>query len=72
MKKRYELAGMGCGGCVNSVKRIFLQFPDITEADVQLNPQRTVLTMSRPIDIEELQAQLKKAGHYTIKGAISN
>jgi len=57
------LAGMGWSGCVNIVKRTFLQLPDITEADVQLNPQRAVLTMSRSIDIEELQAQLKKTGH---------
>ncbi len=72
MKKRYELAGMGCGGCVNNVKKTFLQLPDITEADVQLNPQSAVLTMGKPIDIEELQAQLKKAGHYIIKEAILN
>ena len=72
MKKRYELAGMGCGGCVNNVKGTFLQLPDITEADVQLNPQSAVLTMSRLIGIKELQAQLKKAGPYTIKEAVSN
>lgn len=43
-----------------------------TEADVQLNPQSTVLTMSTPVDVEELQAQLTKAGHYTIKEALLN
>ncbi len=67
MKKNYEIKGMSCGGCVSNVKRALLQLPDVTEADVQLNPQSAVLTMSKPVDVEELQAQLKKAGHYTIK-----
>ena len=67
MKKNYEIKGMSCGGCVSNVKRALLQIPDITEADVQLNPQGAVLTMSKPVDAEELQAQLKKAGHYSIK-----
>ena len=72
MKKNYEIKGMSCGGCVSNVKRALLELPDVTEADVQLNPQSAVLTMSKPVDVEELQAQLKKAGHYTIKEALLN
>ncbi len=72
MKKNYEITGMSCGGCVSNVKRALLQLPDVTEADVQLNPQSAVLTMSKPVDVEELQGQLKKAGHYTIKEALLN
>lgn len=65
MKKQYELSGMSCGGCVSSVKRLLLQVPNITEAEVQLNPPRAELTMSKPIDVNVLQAHLNK-GHYTI------
>ncbi len=72
MKKNYEIKGMSCGGCVSNVKRALLQLPDVTEADVQLNPQSAILTTSKPVDVEELQAQLKKAGHYTIKEALLN
>jgi copper chaperone len=71
MKKNYQLNGMSCGGCVNSVKHVLLQLPDITDADVQLNPQRAVLTMSKSIDVSELQSQLNKAGHYTIKEEVA-
>jgi copper chaperone CopZ len=67
MKKNYEIKGMSCGGCVSNVKRALLQLPDVTEADVKLNPQSAALTMSKPVDVKELQAQLSKAGHYTIK-----
>lgn len=72
MKKNYELAGLSCGGCVNSVKRALLLMPDIEDVDVQLNPQRAQITLHQYISVEELQAQLKKAGHYTIKEVDSN
>ena len=71
MKKNYKLQGMSCGGCVNNVKRALLQLPEVKEAEVQLHPQRAVLTMSKAVDVEELQAQLNKAGHYTIKEVVS-
>lgn len=71
MKKNYELQGMSCGGCVNTVQRMLMQLPDITEVEVQLHPQSAVITMNRAIDIDELQAQLNKAGHYKIKEVVS-
>jgi copper chaperone len=63
---------MSCGGCVSNVKRALLQVPYITEAEVQLNPQIIVITMNKSIAIDELQTQLKKAGHYTIKEVLNN
>ena len=67
MKKNYELQGMSCGGCVSSVKNALLKLPDVEDAEVHLHPQTAVLTMSKPIDVDELQTQLSKAGQYTIK-----
>lgn len=72
MKKNYEITGMSCGGCVNSVKRALLEIPEVIGAEVQLNPQTAVLTMDKSINVEELQFQLKKAGHYTIREAVLN
>lgn len=66
MKKTYELTGMSCGGCVNAVKQVLIKLPDVEEAEVQLNPQRAIIAMNKPVDLAELQTQLSKAGHYTI------
>lgn len=66
MKKNYELQGMSCGGCVSSVKNALLKLPAVEDAEVHLHPQNAVLTMSKPIDVKELQTQLSKVGHYTI------
>jgi len=70
MKKDYALDGMSCGGCVNNVKRALLMVPDVTEAEVQLYPPSAVITMKKIIDVNELQAALSKAGHYTIRESI--
>ena len=67
MKKEYEIQGMSCGGCVSNVKRALLQVADVTEAEVQLKPQSAVIPMNKSIADDELQTQLKKAGHYTIQ-----
>ncbi len=58
---------MSCGGCVNSVQKVLLQNPDVTQADVQLRPPGAVLTMSKDVDVDELQAQLNNVGNYIIK-----
>ena len=58
---------MRCGGCVNSVKNASLKLPEILEAEVGLNPQCSILTMNKTVDVAELQAQLSNAGHYSIK-----
>jgi copper chaperone CopZ len=70
MKQNYEIQGMSCGGCVSSVKKVLLQLPGVEDAEVHLHPQTAVLTMSNPIDVSELQTQLSKAGHYTIKEVV--
>ena len=72
MKKEYQLSGMSCGGCVSNVKRALLQLPGVTEAGVYLHPQRAILTMSKFMDVDKLQAQLSKAGRYTIKEIVLN
>ena len=72
MIKEYELQGMSCGGCVRNVKRALLQVPDVTEAEVHLKPQGAVITMNKLIAVDQLQTQLKKAGHYTIKEVLNN
>lgn len=72
VKKNYQIQGMSCGGCVNSVKNALLQVPNVTEAEVHLNPQGAIITMSKDINVEDLQSQLSHSGHYTIKEVLNN
>ncbi|MEB2787190.1 heavy-metal-associated domain-containing protein [Algoriphagus persicinus] len=54
MKKEYKLSGMSCGGCVSNVKQVLLEVPDVTEAEVHLNPQGAIVTMNKSITVDEL------------------
>ena len=70
MKKTYELTGMNCGGCVNTVKQVLHQVPGVNRVEVQLNPQKASLELSKAVDVAELQSQLSKRGNYTIKETV--
>ena len=67
MKKNYEITGMNCGGCVNSVKQALMKISNVEDVEVQLNPPGVVITMSKDIVVSQLQKQLSNAGHYSIK-----
>ena len=67
MKHTYQVQGMSCGGCVTSVRQSLLKAEGITEAEVQLNPAQAVVTSSKDIHVDELQAQLAMAGPYIIR-----
>lgn len=66
MKKEYQIDGMSCEGCVNSVKQALLKVPGVSEAEVKLHPPVAVLTTDQFLDITELQAGLNEAGYYKI------
>ena len=73
MIRKYKLSGMSCGGCVNNVRSALLEVPNITDAEVQLNPnQEAIISMNEPVGIDQLQAKLLKVGHYTIKEITQN
>jgi len=67
-KKRYELGGLTCGGCVNTVNKALLEISDVT---VHLNPPTADLMMNKPVTLEVLQAQLKKVGQFTISELVT-
>jgi len=71
MKIKYQIQGMSCSGCVNHVKHALLEIPGVEDADVQLNPQSVLLTMREPVTMDVLQAQLGKAGNYSIREIIA-
>ena len=63
---------MSCGGCVSNVKQALLQVPEVADAEVNLNPPEVIITMTKDINVEDLQTQLSKLGHYTIKETLNS
>lgn len=69
MIRNYVMEGLDSTGCVNHVKRLLLQLPFVKAAMVKLNPPMAILNLTQPVDVDKLQAQLNKAGYYTIREA---
>jgi len=67
MKNDYQIEGMSCGGCVNSVKHALQQINGVEDVVVHLKPPTATITMHHPVDTEVLQARLSKAGNYSIR-----
>lgn len=67
MTHSYTVAGITCEGCVAKVKHKLLAHPDITSADVQLEGQKAVVTMSRHLTLDELQDAIGRGTKYIIK-----
>jgi copper chaperone CopZ len=68
MIQLYQIEGMSCGHCVQRVQKALSSHPDVTEVQVSQNPPLARLQTNHPIQIEELQSLLNKAGAYTLTG----
>lgn len=66
LSKTYKIEGMTCDGCTANVEKQLQTVSEINETHVQLDFPQATLYFNRPIDIESLEALVKKAGDYSI------
>ena len=67
MKHTYELSGMTCNHCVQTVKTTLENIHGIQSAEVTLDPPQAVVEMYHHISTEEMNAALSEAGNYSLK-----
>ena len=67
MKRKFQINGISCGGCISRVKKTLEEHPKIEKAEIFLAPKgATFITMTENLSITELQKQLSKLNGYTI------
>jgi copper chaperone CopZ len=67
MKQKFQINGIGCGGCVARVKKTLEAHPSIDKVEIALIPEGdTVIKMNEALSVEELQSQLDELNGYTI------
>ncbi len=67
MEQKFQINGIGCGGCVARVKKTLEDHANIERAEISLKPKgSTLITMSKALSVEELQQQLNALNGYTI------
>ncbi len=55
MKHTYQITGMTCGSCEGKVKSALQKVNNVTDAEVNRDEKSATITMSKHIDIRELQ-----------------
>lgn len=68
---RWEVTGMTCGHCVNSVTEELTAIPGVSDVDVELVSDGTstvTVHSATPIDSHAVKAALDEAGDYQLVG----
>ena len=67
MKRKFQIDGITCGGCVARVKKTIEAHPSVEKTEILLNPKgATIISMMEPLTVDELQQQLNTIEGYTI------
>ncbi|GGR64896.1 MULTISPECIES: heavy-metal-associated domain-containing protein [Micromonospora] len=64
----YQVQGMTCGHCVNSVSTEVSALPGVTDVQVDLASGRVTVTSESPLDTDTVRAAVDEAG-YDLVGA---
>lgn len=68
MKRKFQIDGIGCSGCITKGKKVLEDHPDVEKVEILLNPKGvTFIEMRKKLTTNELQNQLDKIEGYTIK-----
>ncbi|TVQ66003.1 MAG: heavy-metal-associated domain-containing protein [Balneolaceae bacterium] len=65
MEKTYDIFGMHCAGCVNSVERLLTSVEGVSKASVHLTTEKAVVEFESeesPVDDNVLIEAVSKAG----------
>lgn len=63
----FKVKGMTCMSCEAKVQNALMSMDKIMKADVTRNPDKAVVQMEKHIPLAELNAQLKKAGNFSLE-----
>ena len=66
MTHTYKISGMACNGCMNTVKMLLEKIEGINSVTISLQQGTADISMSRHIDINELQAAFRHFPQYQL------
>jgi P-type Cu2+ transporter len=70
MKHTYQITGMTCGNCVQSVTDALKTIEGVGNVEVTLDPPIAIVTMHHHVSDEKMNETLAKAGDYSLKMAM--
>ena len=64
----YQVQGMTCGHCVNSVSAEVGAIPGVSDVQVDLASGQVTVTSENPLETETVRAAVDAAGHDLVGG----
>lgn len=64
----YQVQGMTCGHCVNSVSTEVGALPGVENVQVDLDAGRVTVTSQRPLEITTVRTAVDEAGYDLVSG----
>ena len=61
-KATYDVKGMSCDHCVNSVSNEIGKLPGVTDVAVDLDSGKVTVTSATPLDADSVRAAVDEAG----------
>ena len=67
----YQVQGMTCGHCVNSVSTEVSALPGVTDVQVDLASGRVTVTSESPLDTDTVRAAVDRCGNESLPAKVT-
>ena len=67
MKKTMMIEGMTCAHCKATVEKTLKAFPEVSDAEVNLEAKEAVITLNQPVENAKLMDAVREAGYNPLK-----
>jgi len=68
-EQQFQIKGMTCASCVNTVEKALKSIPGVKEAYVNLATEKALVILDASVKRDTIEAEVKKAGYEVIFGA---
>jgi len=66
MKQTFNINGMSCGSCRQTVEKALQSVDGVTFVQVSLNPPEAIIEKADSVSLDQLNSALSQAGNYSI------
>lgn len=66
MKQKFNVNGMSCGSCGQTVEKALQGVDGVTSVQVSMSPPEAIIEKEDSVTLNQLNAALSKAGNYSI------
>ena len=66
MKEKFNVNGMSCGSCKQTVEKALQGVDGVTSVQVSMSPPEAIIEKADSVTLNQLNSALSKAGNYSI------